>query len=61
MSDKNWQQMSEAERARRFANVTRETHGDWLWGVVQKMIKSGSGHGSAIEAVRQQQTGKEQS
>jgi hypothetical protein len=58
-NSKNWQQMTPAERRARFANVKEETHGSWLVEVIRKMCEGGSGHGSAIEAVRQQSQGKD--
>jgi hypothetical protein len=54
MSDKNWRQMDKAEREERFAGFNEKNTSPWLLEVIRKMCEGGSGHGSAIEAVRQQ-------
>jgi hypothetical protein len=55
MHDKNWQQMTPAERRQRFAQFNESNTSPGILAIILKMCERGSGHGSAIEAVRQQQ------
>jgi hypothetical protein len=50
-----WSDLPPEERAKRWQNVRPETHGEWLYGVVERMRREGCGYSVAMEQTRQKE------